>query len=209
MSYHASGVTGSLRDSAPSPACTSRCDVVSRWQPRALASLISVCIASSFACTEPAERVRVLVLIDADDSVRALVDDVQVVIEAQHVNNRGWLIVQSPRFEPNATSDWPLETRVDPGGGEQNYLVTATARDERGAVVAEARALRDWKDLDKPNIFLRFEEACIRRMELCPKGETCHAGDCVSARYEAARDAPREPSGTTITLTLPYRVEVG
>ncbi|HKU38910.1 MAG TPA: cadherin-like beta sandwich domain-containing protein [Polyangiales bacterium] len=132
--------------------------------------------------------------IDAESAVRELVDEVKVVIETQEPNGGGWLVSKSPRFEPKVERKWPLESTVDSRGMKLNYLVTATARDEREAVVAEVRALRNWQDLDGHSIFLRFEAACVRRMELCPKGETCHDGKCVDARYEAVRDAPEPPS---------------
>ncbi|HKP59199.1 MAG TPA: hypothetical protein VJV78_20895 [Polyangiales bacterium] len=136
--------------------------------------------------------------IDSESAVRDLIDEVQVVIETQEPNGGGWLVSKSPRFQPRVDRTWPLESTVDSRGLKLNYLVTATARDERESVVGEVRALRKWQDLDGHGIFLRFEAACLRRMELCPKGETCHDGQCVDARYEAVRDAP-DPSATPTT----------
>jgi hypothetical protein len=162
-------------------------------ESRVVAGLVVCWMASLFACTEPAERTPLRVHIDADKAVRELVYDVQVLVETQFSNGGGWSTVFTKRFVPGSMDEWPIEVPVDAGSTKPNYLVTATARDDRGAVVAEVRALRDSGDLDRRGIFLRFEAACVR-IELCPQGQTCHAGSCVDARYEASRDASDDSS---------------
>ena len=74
--------------------------------------------------------------------------------------------------------------------------MTATARDDRESVVAEVRALREWQDVEGRNIYLRFEASCLHRMVLCPKGTTCHAGECVDPSYEGSRDDPDTSSAS-------------
>src|SRR5262245_55512674 len=101
------------------------------------AALSACCTAALFACTQPTERQLIRVQIEAEASVRELVDEVQVVIETQEPNGGGWLVSKSPRFQPKVERKWPLESTVDSRGLKLNYLVTATARDERGSVVAE------------------------------------------------------------------------
>jgi hypothetical protein len=168
----------------------------SRLRTRVAVSVCAWLLASISACTEPAARSQVRVRIDADSSVQALIDDVQIAFETQYETGGGWLVGKSRHFEPNAGDTWPLEFTEETRGARVNYQVTATARDERGAVVVQARALRDWDAKDRNSIFLRFEASCIRREVLCPKGETCHAGECVDAHYEASRDEKEstEPS---------------
>lgn len=161
-----------------------------------MARLLAICcawgIACSTACTEPAVRTPVRVEIEADKAIRDVVEEVQVVVETEYANSGGWLTALSPRFEPKARG-WPLAFGIDRGSARRNYLITATARDERDSIVAEVRALRESQDVEGRGIFLRFEASCLRRPELCPKGDTCHAGNCVDARYEPSRDAT-EPS---------------
>src|SRR5262249_6956194 len=155
--------------SARSRRCSLRCaSRTKRSKVRVWAS-VSACL---IACTQPVERSNVRVQIDADKAVRDVVDEVQVVVETQAANT-GWETVRSRRFEPKATGEWPLDFPVEARDSRLNFLVTATARDDRGAVVAEARALRDAEHLTQSSIFLHFEAACVRRMELCPKGRTC------------------------------------
>jgi hypothetical protein len=174
----------------------------SKRSARVVVSLYACVLASLSACTEPAPRSRVHVRIDADSSIQALIDDVQVVFETQYETGGGWIAATEPRrFEPKVRDGWPLEFTVDSRGSRINYQVTATARDDRDAVVVQARALRDWDAPDRDSIFLLFEASCVRREKLCPKGETCHAGACIGAHHEASRaDKDSTPASEPMTI---------
>lgn len=169
-----------------------------------------VCV-SSAGCTEPAEREQLRVRIEAQASVKELVDDVEVVVEARTMGG-GWQMRPPERFEPKTTHTWPLELSVERGNRRMSYQVTATARDDHKAIVAQVRAIRDAESAEDRTILLVFEAACVRRAELCANGFTCHAGECVDAHFEAdsksisgsaggpapATDAGPDPGGPVV-----------
>jgi len=184
---------------------------------RVLAHIRGLCIGVSlFACTEPAERTQLRVRIDAAPAARELVDDVDVVVETQGPAGGGWQTLKTRRFEPKVRDPWPLDLPVDAGNARLSYQVTATARDDRGAIVAQARAVREWDALNKRTILLVFEASCVRRAAVCVNGQTCHGGECVDAHYEAestptptddaggspapAEDAGPDPGGPTLAV---------
>jgi hypothetical protein len=72
------------------------------------------------------------------------------------------------------------------------FQLTATARDERDAVVAQARAIRTFADGESRRETLRvhFEDECLMLTKLCGQGKTCHAGACVSAAGDGEARAP-------------------
>jgi hypothetical protein len=159
---------------------------------RLLANLFFVAIAGLCACTEPTTRTQLRVVVEADDALRDIAEEVSLVVEAQYTERGGgWEMLKAQRFEPRL-SQWPLRLTIDsPRSSKVNYLVTATAVDDRESVVAEARALRIGQAFTGRTVFLRFEASCLRRA-LCPKGLTCHAGECVDATYDASDDPPNQ-----------------
>lgn len=206
---------GRRADSAVGRAGAKHRSAVPERRARALARLCSLCLCvNAAACTQPAERTKVRVRIEAEAAVKELVDDVEVLVETQASKSAGWQTSKSQRFAPKATHNWPLEFTVDNGDPSLIYQVTATARDAQTSVVAHARAIRDGDKATKRTILLVFETACLRRMKLCPNGETCHASECVDAHYEAsfdpttesadaappAEDAGPDPGGPTLAV---------
>jgi hypothetical protein len=155
--------------------------VIARLSSLALLFLLLV------ACSEPVQRMQLRVSIDADSAVRAVVDNVTVVVAYQDAKGEGWRdAAGGPRhFEPKVEPVWPLEFMVDPRDVRSGttYQVTATARDGRMAVVAQARAIRSFANGRRWTLEVLFEKECLRRA-VCASGETCTLGQCVDARMQ-------------------------
>lgn len=156
---------------------------------RALGAIASALLLGALSCTEPAEREQLRVRIEADEAVRALVDEVSAVIETSNPNG-GWQLLDSQRFEPKVRHPWPLDYVKPVGATRVNFQLTAIAKDEASSVVATARALRDWDAPGSPTLHLLFESSCIRLPKVCANGQTCHAGDCVDAHFDYSAIKP-------------------
>ncbi|HET6333536.1 MAG TPA: cadherin-like beta sandwich domain-containing protein [Polyangiales bacterium] len=157
-----------------------------------VSSLVLVCLLA--ACSEPVQRMQLRVSIDADSAVRAIVDNVTVVVAYQDAKGEGWRDAAGGprRFEPKVDPVWPLEFMVDPRDVRSGttYQVTATALDGRMAVVAQARAIRSFDSGRRWTLEVLFEKQCLRRA-VCLSGETCTMGQCVDARTQDG--SVREP----------------
>jgi hypothetical protein len=110
-----------------------------------------------------------------------VVDEVTVVVEGRRVDDAGWQVYANHRLEPRGSDRWPLEFLTDVDIG-RSYLLTATGLDERYAVVAQARTVRELDGEQDMELWVLFETSCLRRAQLCERGETCHQGACVDAR---------------------------
>jgi hypothetical protein len=150
-------------------------------------------------CSDPVERERLQVSIDADLAVRELTVEVGVRVERQDPNGGSWFTVEERRFTPADTTAWPLRLSLPTTEAELQayYQMTSTARDNRGAVVAEARMIRDLgKPGATPLLRTRLEADCLRRTVLCVEQTTCHAGQCVDAE-QFEPDATAIDDGST------------
>ena len=104
---------------------------------------VAVC-AQLIACEETEPGTQVMVVIDAERSVRSSVRDVNVVVKSGDGDVSTW----STRFEMSLTQGtgevaWPLEIALVPQGGDarRTYLVAATALSASGGAIAEVRAI--------------------------------------------------------------------
>jgi hypothetical protein len=163
-------------------------------------------------CTEPASRpaadARFSALIDADTEVRSKVVDVEARVELRTTPSAGWLVRATRHFDTNVDRVWPLifMTDPEPKSSDGSYQLIATARDSRGAVVAQARVIMRYADARADGLRVHFETTCLGRTELCSAGLTCSAGDCVSAEYDASspgKTASRSDSTTTLDAGTP------
>jgi hypothetical protein len=194
-------VTGKLAERKASEVGADHRTGGSQRGARALAWIgVLFACADALSCTEPAERAPVRVRIEAEAAVRALADDVEVVVEARTATG-GWQARKMERFEPKTTHEWPLELRVESRNIRLSYQVTATARDDHKAIVGQVRAIRDADSGENRRIVLVFEASCVRRMQLCPNGHTCHLGECIDAHYEAEPDSSSGQAGEPAPAT--------
>jgi hypothetical protein len=135
------------------------------------------------ACTRLPEHAEVRVTVAADPGVISAISQVSLVVELAAPGG-GWTNAETRRFElPDSTRTWPLQFTL--AGIRQQlygrYQLTATARDARDAVVAQARTIREFRGGDVLELNLRLEAACMFREMLCGAGTTCHEGSCVDA----------------------------
>ncbi|MET0386922.1 MAG: hypothetical protein ABW321_13230 [Polyangiales bacterium] len=137
------------------------------------------------ACTGLGERGEVAVAIGADEAVRTKVEEVVALVELQ-ARDGSWSQVAMRRLEVDASSEWPfrlIATAGDRRALAGTYQLKATARDRQGAVVAQARTIRDFaEDAAQLALGLHFEAACMFRDPPCGAGTTCHEAACIDAR---------------------------
>ena len=141
--------------------------------------LLSCCL--WVGCANPTQQVHMKLVIEADNAVRAVVDDVTTQVEGRGSDQDGWQMHADLRFVPQGSHEWPLEFLLDVDV-DSLYQLTATARDDRNAVVGQARVVRERAGAEELELRVLFDASCLRRSELCPNGETCRNGDCVDAR---------------------------
>jgi len=132
-------------------------------------------------CSDPVDRSRLQAATDADYSIRAISVEVEVRLEKQDRNGGGWLTLAERRFTPRDPSAWPLRLSATTEAEIRGYYqLTSTARDNKGAIVARARTIRDLgKPGTPPLLRTLLEASCLRR--ICEEMSTCHDGDCVDA----------------------------
>jgi hypothetical protein len=99
--------------------------------------------------------------IDADSALRSASSEVEAVLERQDPKNSGWVLLSDLRFEPRDETDFPLTFQLsDVVSG--TYHVTATARDDRGAVIARAKTTESISDdLDSAVLRVRFDDFAV------------------------------------------------
>ncbi|HKU37525.1 MAG TPA: FG-GAP repeat protein, partial [Polyangiales bacterium] len=155
--------------------------------------LLCLGVAFAFAaCTDPAERTHLLVIVDADQSLRASIRyiDVEVrrVSQAAKVSD----VVQSNRLMPGGVSGWPLDLRVSNPKAGSDYEVTATAKAADDSTLGVVRAVRPYVAGRTLEVRLHFDEACLARATPCASTYTCRAGMCIDA-WGTTTTEPIEP----------------
>lgn len=150
---------------------------------------VGIGLCTGVGCSEPLSHTassKFEVTIDADADVRAVVADVVAQLERRETDDSGWTLRVTQRFNPSKAKGWPLsfDTDFETASTTAAYQLEATARDERGAVVAQVRALTDYESARRRGIRVRFDAACLDLSVLCAAGLTCRAGECVSAQFD-------------------------
>jgi hypothetical protein len=157
--------------------------------------LVRLLVACSLllACKEEEPQTQVMVVIDAERSVRSQVFDVDISVKSGQGDVSTW----SPRYEMSLTQGsgavpWPLEVALIPRDGDtsRNYLVVATARNDSGGVLAEVRAISGYVEGRSLSLPLVFDAACLEREDLCGPELTCRAGDCYDPFVEPSTLLP-------------------
>jgi hypothetical protein len=172
---------------------------------QAIALVLAATATSAVSCTDPIQRSKVIVLIDADSAVRSRIAKVEMQVEVQAAQGGGFMTRSMEQFYPNTQNTWPLTSRppvmsTDFGA---TWQLTATGRnatteDAQGGVAAQARV--SGKLTNGENLVLRvvFESSCFGRSELCGYGQTCAGGNCVAANANPY-GKPKDPSQTSGT----------
>ncbi len=149
-------------------------------------------VAPLTACTEPVVRTQVVVVIDAEESLRARIRYVDVEVRSGSDDEEAWDLVFATTLMPRRPGEgWPLDFRMpQPERGQQNgYLVAAVARSADDTPLTTVRVLSEYKEGRTLLLTLRFDEACASRAVMCPKTFSCEAGKCVDL-YVDPNDLP-------------------
>jgi hypothetical protein len=139
----------------------------------------------------PEQEAQVQIVIEADSAVRAVVGEVTAVVEGRSADGAGWQTYGWYHFEPQGGYDWPLQALLGVDV-DSSYLLTATARDDRGAVVGEVRVLRKLAADQELELRVVFDESCQRLEQLCERSQTCRDGACVDAREQSDDRDPHD-----------------
>jgi hypothetical protein len=151
---------------------------VSSWSTRSLLLLV-VALA---ACTEPVVRTQVTVVIDADESVRRLIRYVDVEVRSGSPDADLWDVQRTKQLIPrDGDKSWPLRFSLarPEGSGRIGYLVIATAKGADDSTLTVVRALSDYVEGKSVELRLKFDEACMMRMEQCATTFSCRQGECI------------------------------
>jgi hypothetical protein len=170
--------------------------VVSSWSIRS----VLVLVAALAACTEPVERTQVTVVIDADESVRALIRYVDVEVRSGSPDADVWDLKRMQQLMPrNGSKSWPLRLSLGrpEGRGRIGYLVTATAKSADDGTLSIVRALSDYVQGKSVELRLKFDEACMKRTELCASTFSCRLGECIDPFVPASELPTATGSGET------------
>jgi hypothetical protein len=110
-----------------------------------LREIVSALVLLATACSERHSSSPLTVEIDADSALRSASTQVDALVERQDPNDSGWVLLSERRFEPRDEKSWPLTFELsDVVSGV--YQVTALARDDRGAVIAQAKMTESISD---------------------------------------------------------------
>ena len=165
-----------------------------------VACWIAALLMVSVGCRDEQDDTQVMVEIDAEHTIGALIHDVDFEVKSGEGPLERW----TPRYAQSLTNGesgavrWPLEVALVPRGGQttRNYVAIATARDERGAAIAQVRVISGYLDGKSLRLPLLFDRACLERTSLCSAELTCRAGDCVDPHVDPATLLPfsQEPA---------------
>ena len=118
-------------------------------------------------------------------------------MESSSPESGSWRTEDSRRFPAETTADpgqWPLQYRLKPITGVAKLRATATARDARESIVAQARTIVDAAREPNVELRLRFDIECLHLGSRCEHTMTCALGECVAAS-EPLPDRDGEPTG--------------
>ncbi|HTU64138.1 MAG TPA: hypothetical protein VMF89_36990, partial [Polyangiales bacterium] len=165
--------------------------MLGRQRPRGLSIRLALCVliaAVSGACQSTDPRTQVMLVIEADDDVRARATELKVEFESRseldHID--GVPYAQTfPAFE-GAEPFWPYSIALVPRGNDarRSYFVTATLY-EGGMEIARLRAHSGFLAQRTLELKLLFSAACLDEKSLsCGEQETCYDGECWSSEID-------------------------
>jgi hypothetical protein len=144
------------------------------------------------ACAAPAPRTEILVIIDADQAVRAESVDLKVFVFGGRPETASALDVRFYReFAVTPVEGWPVELAVIPLDRDSGRLfqVEATAVDAAGGEVTAVRVRSGFVPENTFVLRLRLEDAC--RGVVCSSRQSCRAGACREIPMVSVEDLVR------------------
>jgi hypothetical protein len=137
------------------------------------------------ACGKTTSVTQVMVLVDADADSRSRISSIDLEVRGGSGKESEWTVQRSQSVMPDdAKLQWPIEIALVPldDDASRRYEVDAIARDAEGAKVGEVRAVSGYVEGRTLSLWLRFDEACLKRDVPCGETETCRVGHCVDRK---------------------------
>ena len=148
------------------------------WAGRIPSLLLGLALAG---CTSTPTQV--VVLVDAEDEVRARAERLQIVVEGRAERNVSGEVVFDETTDLEGRT-WPIKVALKPKDGDADRVFKVTARARMGgeAIVA-ASLVSTYVSGELRWIRLMLEDSCLELDAACSSDddETCHEGGCVPA----------------------------
>jgi len=141
--------------------------------------LALVTLASAAGCADPAPRTQIIVIVDADQAVRAESEKLRIVVRGGRGETMGGLDDRFFReFNVTPTEGWPVQLGVIPLDGDVGRLfeIEAAGIDAARREVTLVRARSGFAAERTLVLRLQLEDAC--RGIICREQQTCTSGRC-------------------------------
>jgi hypothetical protein len=133
------------------------------------------------ACTDIESPARIMVLLDADLTVRERVSQIEIELQGGSGSSDGGDTRVASRPLPKPALDaWPLRVALPvPRGASSRLLVVVTAKDAAAMAIAQAQSV---SEAGAPiQLVLHFDAECAARSEPCAPQRSCRHGACLDA----------------------------
>ncbi len=158
--------------------------------------LLLACFAVSITagCSkETVARTQVMVVVDAEPGVRAETSGLQIVVKGG--TDETALTESYNHTIPDGSAEdlvWPWKIAVVPAQGdpERVFEVEVTALDAGGGGIARVRAISGFLPNKTLMLTLKFDDACLGKLDDCGATQTCSAGECEDAHVDVGTLPP-------------------
>jgi Calcium-binding EGF domain len=160
-------------------------ECLARVHKRALRPFLTLLTLFTLACESetPEDATGVLIMIDAEDTVRELARSLHVVVEAEDPSAPDGKTVRLDNTVKPLS--FPKQVALVPKGGDaaRTFTLTATALDANGELVSEARIITSYVKGELRSTTLLIEgNECLTKA--CDDTETCKVGRCGTAEVD-------------------------
>jgi hypothetical protein len=169
-------------------------------------------------CTNIERATRVSFTLDAPVELRERIAELDLALYAD-ISSGAWRLRTREVLKPEDPNAWPLHWGITRGNSRDlRYSLEAQAKDKSGSVLAELRAVGEFRDEETVRLSLHFDASCAQP---CSEAQTCSQGRCVAAdevvkaamqsATEAAVDSPAtgrdlaQPAAATLVRRVPMR----
>jgi cysteine-rich repeat protein len=185
------------------------------------AALVAV-LAGLVACTSTEPRTQVMLVVDAEDSLREVADSLRVEVRG-YFASEGAGADRTQHDEVYAlealSGSWPYSFAIAPQRGDSSrlYDATITLQSAGGGTLAVLRVSSGFVQGKTLAVALRFDSSCKAKSLECDASESCAAGSCVPAKINprmlpeldgpesgggAGRETDMSPVGTGGTVAV-------
>ncbi|HKP55622.1 MAG TPA: hypothetical protein VJV78_02815 [Polyangiales bacterium] len=166
----------------------------------------SLCLAAllALACNSVDPRTQVMLVADADDSMRGMIASLKLDIEGSAAGGAAADATYSQTVETHDPAGWPFRFALTPRNDEhtRRYKVTLSALDGSSNTIAVLRSECGFVKGKTLVLALRFDARCVGDVSLgCKSDETCADGKCGPASVDV-NSLPPWSDGLPPTGTL-------